>query len=816
MILCSLKLENIRSYTNEEIVFPEGSVLLSGDIGSGKSTILLGIEFALFGIMRSGLSGTSLLRHGCSQGSVELKFEIGKDEYVIKRVLKKSRNSVSQDAGYILVNGRKHEGTPVELKSKILDILGYPADLLTRSKSLIYRYTVYTAQEQMKEILFEEKDIRLDTLRKLFGIDKYKTIRENSVLFIRELKRKTSELEIKFEQHDEYENSKKLSNEKLKELVIEIKEKNNSLNSVKQKLTEQKKLTEKFEEGINEYDELKKKSELKNMIILSKTNEKENLVKKTTESNIEKLKNNLKEFSEIHELKSEKQLEENLERKQLLHSRLIKEKSITFEKISQLENNIKEVEEQIKIDTKEAKQEFALKSKLEELKVIIDKRKKQEFILDNFVKKDKEYSINLEKNNMIIQDSKDLVESMKTQDFCPKCKQEITDEHKQRVIYDENQTILEKQEQKEKTKKVIEAIESNIEKLKKNLDKISEFEKQYQQTKESLIKIQSTSSLLVEKQKHLSKMYSEKQELEIKSKTFDETSLIKEINELKKELSKIRENNQKFREKKNIIETIDKETKYIESLKNDIIKIDLQISESYKEIEKIKNILEKSSDLIENYQKNKELLENFRQNEKQLEISLSALNQEHSTIIKGLEEINQKIKSLDLVKQKINTLKEMRNWFDSFFVKLMSTMEKHIMISIHREFNSLLKEWFSILIEDIDVSLDDEFVVNLVQDGYESDLDSLSGGEKTSVALAYRLALNKVVNELIPTIKTKDLIILDEPTDGFSSEQLDKVREVIVELNMKQTIIVSHEPKMESYVENIVRIAKNDGVSRVV
>ena len=150
MILKSLKLENIRSYTHETIEFPEGSVLLSGDIGSGKSTILLAIEFALFGIMRAELSGESLLRHGKNNGSVELKFEIGKDEYLIKRALKKARDSINQDAGYILTNGRKFEGTPVELKAKILDILGYPEELITKSKSLIYRYTVYTPQEDMK------------------------------------------------------------------------------------------------------------------------------------------------------------------------------------------------------------------------------------------------------------------------------------------------------------------------------------------------------------------------------------------------------------------------------------------------------------------------------------------------------------------------------------------------------------------------------------------------------------------------------------------------------------------------------------------
>ena len=84
MILKSLKLENIRSYLNEQINFPESSVLLAGDIGSGKSTILLAIEFAVFGI-KTDLSGESLLRHGKSSGSVELQFSIDKNDIVIKR-----------------------------------------------------------------------------------------------------------------------------------------------------------------------------------------------------------------------------------------------------------------------------------------------------------------------------------------------------------------------------------------------------------------------------------------------------------------------------------------------------------------------------------------------------------------------------------------------------------------------------------------------------------------------------------------------------------------------------------------------------------
>ena len=105
MILKSIKLENIRSYLNQQIDFPEGTVLLSGDIGSGKSSILLAIEFALFGVKRKDLSGSALLRHGKKTGSVELKLGINGKEIIIKRVLKRGKGDVKQEAGYIVING---------------------------------------------------------------------------------------------------------------------------------------------------------------------------------------------------------------------------------------------------------------------------------------------------------------------------------------------------------------------------------------------------------------------------------------------------------------------------------------------------------------------------------------------------------------------------------------------------------------------------------------------------------------------------------------------------------------------------------------
>src|SRR3989338_4382773 len=192
MILKSIKVDNIRSYVSESISFPEGSLMLSGDIGSGKSTILLAVEFALFGI-RSDLNGESLLRHGRGQGSVELNLRISGKDIIVKRGLKRTSKSVQQETGHIIIDGIKKDLTAVELKTRVLDLLGYPKELVTKSKSLVYRYTVYTPQEEMKQILFDEREHRLDTLRKVFGIDKYKRVSEGAIILLRNIREQVKE-----------------------------------------------------------------------------------------------------------------------------------------------------------------------------------------------------------------------------------------------------------------------------------------------------------------------------------------------------------------------------------------------------------------------------------------------------------------------------------------------------------------------------------------------------------------------------------------------------------------------------------------------
>ena len=140
------------------------------------------------------------------------------------------------------------------------------------------------------------------------------------------------------------------------------------------------------------------------------------------------------------------------------------------------------------------------------------------------------------------------------------------------------------------------------------------------------------------------------------------------------------------------------------------------------------------------------------------------------------------------------------------------------MKKVHLDFNALFEEWFKILVEndDLEISLGYDFSPKILQNGYDIDYAHLSGGERTAAALAYRLALNQIINTILSDINTKDLLILDEPTDGFSAEQVDKLRMILDDLDIKQVIIVSHDPKIESFVDKVIKFEKINGVSEVV
>jgi exonuclease SbcC len=679
MKLNKIKLNNIRSYEEEEIIFPEGSILLSGDIGSGKTSVLLGIEFALFGL-QPGQKGSSLLRNGAKEGKVCMEFEINEKIIVVERTLKKGK-TISQDSCSITIDGERKEISVTELKNRILTLLNYPKEF-SKKQNLLYKFTVYTPQEEMKQIILQDSDTRINTLRHVFGIDKYKRVLENSAIVItkiREEKRIKEGMLMNFEQE---------------KITLATKE--------------------------NELE--KKKSDL----ILSENE----LVLRT-----EKRKKIQAEKEEISKRKEERvKLTQEAEKTKIM---ILNKQDIIAENFRMIEQLNVQIENLNKIQVSDLK--------IEELEQKINSKKTEKRKIN-----EKNFEVNSRINalEIRIEEAKKMEKKFSALEVCPTCLQNVE------TIYRAN------------------VLNKNYNEISKNTSEIQELDIQKKQFCEILKKLDAE---IFSGEKELTDLRILKvKQHEIYDKKLRKEDIEKNNIVLNKDAEMLRQHSE------SLVKSI-----------GELGKVDLVFAEKQKEFEEASRL------------------------ERLSEMNAVGIKKEIAMFSVQIKELKDKINRLEETRNKLNYLAQLEDWMTKNFIPLVSNVEKNVMAKLKTEFSNLFVEWFGMLVsEGFNVRLRDDFTPVVEQQDYELDYSYLSGGERTAIALAYRLALNQVINSLLSKIGTRDMVILDEPTDGFSEQQLDKMREVLDQLNVKQLIIVSHEQKIEGFVENVIKFRKDGGVSR--
>jgi len=722
----SLELENIRSYNKgyerNRVEFPEGSVLLAGDIGAGKSSLLLAIEFALFGIRRGELRGESLLRRGRRSGGVRVNLTIAGKDIVIERRLTRTTQGVRQESGHIIIDGVKREGTAQELKAWILNLLGYPQELLQKQKSLLYRYTVYTPQERIKQIIRTDKETRLNVLRKIFGVDRYKTVRENTFTFLTNLRMKKRELKALYRDLKDRQEEKKQKKTRLVEVEGELKKLRDRERKIKSKLRKWKKEREEIQEQIGQY--------IKNDKELGKNKERLDGVSRQleeTNSSLEKCRKALRSLRKLRRPteKSERELQKEIEKIQLNIENYIRDPKGLDPEVDSL---IKEIE---KVQGKS--------------------------------KRNKENQVSLDTK---VDTARQRFQRLKSAgSVCPICGKELDEEHRSMRMKEYSKEINEYTEEKRQ-------LERDEKELKMKTGKLEELVKE------------KVSKKVIE-------LRGRKQRLEITLKSLREyETQMEKKHDLEGQIGE-------FQERSKALKDTKKETE-----------------ETIRRLEgKLKEL-----DKVEEKRKRIEVrIEKFNQELTNTKAKMSGKETTRKNLLERIGELENDLKEMIKAKNFEERLAAYEGWMQKYIMNLTATIEKHYMIEIRRQFEPLFQDWFNLLMEDEDltVKVDEEFSPITEQQGYEAEFENLSGGESTSVAMAYRLALNRIINTMIEGIQTKDVIILDEPTDGFSEAQLDKIRDVLNQLNTPQTIIVSHEPKIESYVDNIIHVYKEGGISRI-
>jgi exonuclease SbcC len=802
MILNSLIIDNIRSYEHEEVEFPRGISLFEGDIGSGKSTVLMAIEFALFGL--GSQKAEALLSKKYDSGSVILDFSVDGEKYEIKRTLMRKKSAVNQDPknSWIKIDGVKEPLSPSELKQRVLQILKFnePAD--PKAESKIFRYAIFTPQEAMKEVLFDSAK-RLETIRKAFGIEDYSIAHSNAREVLSEIKTRVAVLQVKFSDISELESQISESRKMISEINEEIskkqkeskilqsqeEKKNDELRNLRVKNNEKIKLEskkenleEKIESGKARIDDIEKDFELFEIELKNNNEKMEKLIeikKPDTAKSIPDLATEIKKFQEINneliKLESEKdsitsditRLKENLGGK------------INSDKES-IQNTLNDL-----VQEKESLEKFAaeIKEKLDKVK---DSRVNKETL----------------KNSL----EKEISKFLALGNACPTCKQEITESHHHSLV-DEK-----KKEVKALTLELQSITDSFFESNSKSKEiqtKIEPYEKEIQKIERIIPGIEEYHRKTI----LISQIEAKINELKENFSEFEGNNPVEYLTEIKDSLTSY-EN--AMEQMKQIVEAKQKVEKLILNYQREIELTESQITQRESELKEIQLELESFENLEREVSSKEEELDLLR-NEISRILSMIAASQEKSN--NEAQKIEQnKLKVIESRKWEVKHKKfvQFQEWLEVFFIPTISQIEKQVLLSILQNFNETYSRWYSILVEDPtkESRIDENFTPIVNQDGYDQEVGFLSGGEKTSIALAYRLTLNSLMRKETESMKS-NLLILDEPTDGFSKNQLGKVRELLDELKSEQIVLVSHEKELEAYVDNIFEISKSGGISKI-
>lgn len=481
--------------------------------------------------------------------------------------------------------------------------------------------------------------------------------------------------------------------------------------------------------------------------------------------------------------------------------------------------NIGSPEEEIpQIENKREEKKREIKAKKIEIKSKRDELEKEKNLLVTF---QEEHTVFAKKIVDVFSKQESLKEDQKTLEENEKSLEILNKE-----ILEKQKRLKEFPEIKFTSKKSEAELEKELEKLGMEVEIISK------ELHSNQIKLSNVEKLLKEgrcslcgQEIHDKKRFDE----ELKEAREQITQFSKELEENKKKIAKNKDLLEKSRDfekiaqkKKGILDVIDEQQKYRQNLEETNNKLSAKIEklkveitktlESY-ELQSIEKSESHENSLKAKITSQKKKVDSTNERITQLEKEQSIHETELKNLDVKLSEAQDALKRKEKLKNKLDYIGSIKTWVVNHFPTLLKDIERTILATSASQFNQYFKEWFRALVEEenIDIQIDPEnFQPIIIVNGYESPFDDLSGGERSALSLAYRLALNKVINTKHQDVKTRDLLILDEPTDGFSEQQVNKMQDVFDTLDMKQMIIISHERTLDSFVSQVFNFKKTN------
>lgn len=248
----------------------------------------------------------------------------------------------------------------------------------------------------------------------------------------------------------------------------------------------------------------------------------------------------------------------------------------------------------------------------------------------------------------------------------------------------------------------------------------------------------------------------------------------------------------------------------VESERRTLEEFNTELSRKTEEKESLGDASAELDKAIEKYNADQNSLTAIRQ-------EVATLSEKRRTFQTYLDKLKNEMKNLEDEKLKLARIKEASTKLD----KLREAFERNGIQALIRKdssvsINNMTRNYLSSFnFEFDDVRIDENFDIRVINNGVEEPLDSMSGGERISLAIAVRLAIAKYLTGRVGTV------IMDEPTNFLDEDRRNNLKDIIKyslkdENMIQQMIMITHHSELTSAADSSFEVTKSNGISSVV
>jgi exonuclease SbcC len=785
-MITQVRLRNWKSHKDTELQFGDGTNVLVGIMGSGKTGVMDAIAYALFGTLPAVRGRVIKLEQmimdrprQMDSAEVEVQF-IAPDgnEYIVKRVIERG-------SGTTLSELRRASGELIESPSStrvtetIEGMLKMDAELFERA--------VYSEQNRLDYFLVLGRGRRMESIDELLGIDKLERARKNMGTLINNLRERIDE---KMDEKSRLERDTTLATlptleQDLKDLELERQEIQVRLQQLQPRLDE-------VRTQMNEMRavELKVTQLEKSLRELSGTiNELKRRIEQTREK--------LGDAASVEPAEIKKQVVE-------LQDRYTKARSVADElsrmytqrssRVGEIKTRMEMVRSRIAEVEKDIERKRAARFELEKVKLedVVELVKKLQLEV-------KEMSDELAACHARLQDieqsSEELAEAGST---CPVCESPLSDEKKQQLLQQRN-------EQRMMYAKRAADLENNLKKLNLEL--------------EEKLKTQRFLELLAKETEDLPSLEDKVSQLKQNIQTNES-----ELTDAQADLERV---NSDFERARKEIDSANEQltaTKQTLEMRLDLERSEKELKQKQAESLRVQQELWKARrgyDEVKAKTLANEFVELSRAQER-LKTEFTAKEQlmgVKQQLVKSVREKKEALArsgvEIGHLQQAVQSLQVIQN----ALAQTQTTMRKDFVEAVNVAMNEFWREIYPYGdFTGIRLAVEDDYVLQLrSRTGSWVAVEGLtSGGERTCACLALRIAFAIV---LAPAL---NWLVLDEPTHNLDSEGIQELaialRERIPEI-VRQVLLITHEERLEAavsgYLYRFVRNKELDEPTRV-